>query len=399
VGAIVLKDPALTAVQLLWVNLIMDSLASLALATEPPTDILLERKPYPFTQPLVSGKMARFILGHAFYQCVFAFLLIFKGDTAFDLESGRLGDQEHLQCYYDTCYDTPWRVVGYDSGDIVRDIHCENMSREFECSLDLMDGQGTLATEACCSCGGGHPGVGECNDFEVGGSQWKSQGGLTCGDFSDDACSPPDYDDCVPEGEAISNYIFDENGYTAMEACCALGGGKILDEENRREPTPHYTMVFNSFVMMQAANIVNARMLHGERNVFSGLFKNRIFVGILVGIVFIQILLIQFGGVVMNVTQLSLNEWLVCVVIGLLELLWHQVILFIPIDNMGFGGLDKASEPGEKPLLSRKNSQCWRDRAGSRYNKSLSRANSNTAFGKESEKFLVQQSGKELVKK
>lgn len=39
-------ESPLTAVQLLWVNLIMDSLAALSLATEAPTPSLLERKPY-----------------------------------------------------------------------------------------------------------------------------------------------------------------------------------------------------------------------------------------------------------------------------------------------------------------------------------------------------------------
>lgn len=39
-------ESPITAVQLLWVNLIMDSFAALALATEPPTPELLERKPY-----------------------------------------------------------------------------------------------------------------------------------------------------------------------------------------------------------------------------------------------------------------------------------------------------------------------------------------------------------------
>jgi len=38
-------ESVLTAVQLLWVNLIMDTMAALALATEPPTDELLKRKP------------------------------------------------------------------------------------------------------------------------------------------------------------------------------------------------------------------------------------------------------------------------------------------------------------------------------------------------------------------
>ena len=35
----------LTAVQLLWVNMIMDTLGALALATEPPNDDMMKRPP------------------------------------------------------------------------------------------------------------------------------------------------------------------------------------------------------------------------------------------------------------------------------------------------------------------------------------------------------------------
>lgn len=45
-GALFLKESPLTPIQMLWVNLIMDTLAALALATEPPTNDLLKRKPY-----------------------------------------------------------------------------------------------------------------------------------------------------------------------------------------------------------------------------------------------------------------------------------------------------------------------------------------------------------------
>ena len=45
VGSVVLVDSPLQAIQLLWVNLIIDSLASLALATEPPKEDLLNRPP------------------------------------------------------------------------------------------------------------------------------------------------------------------------------------------------------------------------------------------------------------------------------------------------------------------------------------------------------------------
>lgn len=44
---LITKKPArLQAVQMLWVNLIQDTLASLALATELPTEDLLKRRPY-----------------------------------------------------------------------------------------------------------------------------------------------------------------------------------------------------------------------------------------------------------------------------------------------------------------------------------------------------------------
>ena len=46
IGACAIQDSPLKAVQMLWVNLIMDTLASLALATEIPTPELLLRKPY-----------------------------------------------------------------------------------------------------------------------------------------------------------------------------------------------------------------------------------------------------------------------------------------------------------------------------------------------------------------
>ena len=42
----------------------------------------------------------------------------------------------------------------------------------------------------------------------------------------------------------------------------------------------HFTMIFNSFVMMTLFNEVNARKLHGQINVFQGLDRNPIFIGI-----------------------------------------------------------------------------------------------------------------------
>jgi Ca2+ transporting ATPase len=79
IGACVIQDSPLKAVQMLWVNLIMDTLASLALATEMPTADLLLRKPYGRTKPLISRTMAKNIMGQAVYQLTITFGLMFFG--------------------------------------------------------------------------------------------------------------------------------------------------------------------------------------------------------------------------------------------------------------------------------------------------------------------------------
>jgi len=64
---------------MLWVNLIMDTFASLALATEQPTDALLLRKPYGRNKALISRTMLKNIIGHSIYQLVVIFVLLFAG--------------------------------------------------------------------------------------------------------------------------------------------------------------------------------------------------------------------------------------------------------------------------------------------------------------------------------
>lgn len=91
VGACVVAESPLRAVQMLWVNLIMDTLASLALATEPPTEDLLKRAPYGRTSPLISKDMLKNILGHAVYQLAVIFTLLFAGEY---LTTGTVSSKE-----------------------------------------------------------------------------------------------------------------------------------------------------------------------------------------------------------------------------------------------------------------------------------------------------------------
>uniref|UniRef100_H2QZ95 Calcium-transporting ATPase n=3 Tax=Homininae TaxID=207598 RepID=H2QZ95_PANTR len=188
-------DSPLKAVQMLWVNLIMDTFASLALATEPPTESLLLRKPYGRDKPLISRTMMKNILGHAVYQLAIIFTLLFVGELFFDIDSGR---------------NAP--------------LH-----------------------------------------------------------------SPP---------------------------------------------SEHYTIIFNTFVMMQLFNEINARKIHGERNVFDGIFSNPIFCTIVLGTFGIQIVIVQFGGKPFSCSPLSTEQWLWCLFVGVGELVWGQVIATIPTSQL-----------------------------------------------------------------
>ncbi|KAF9538947.1 hypothetical protein EC957_006007 [Mortierella hygrophila] len=73
------QKPVMSAVQLLWVNLIMDTLAALALATDPPTIDLLDRQPESRTAPLISFTMWKMILGQAILQLAITFVLEYAG--------------------------------------------------------------------------------------------------------------------------------------------------------------------------------------------------------------------------------------------------------------------------------------------------------------------------------
>lgn len=64
---------------MLWVNLIMDTLGSLALSTEKPSKALLLRKPYGRNKALISEHMMKIIIGNVIYQMVIILVVLFYG--------------------------------------------------------------------------------------------------------------------------------------------------------------------------------------------------------------------------------------------------------------------------------------------------------------------------------
>lgn len=220
VGSCILRESPLKPIQLLWVNMIMDSLASLALATEPPKPELLESKPYRRDEYIISRKMVKHILIMAIYQSAIVFTIVFAGERFIPEDPGYFPRQEN--------------------GNIVA-------GRSFTFS-----------------------------------------------------------------GEEL-----------------------YLPYEKKYGPSRHYTIVFTVFVMLQVFNMLNARKINDEPNIFAGIGDNSMFLVIWIGIFVIQILITQFTADVFMVNRqgLTLTQWTICLVLGLSVWIVDYIIKFVP-DSM-----------------------------------------------------------------
>jgi len=82
-GMCMFDGAILTSVQILWVNLIMDTFAALALATEPPTDELLLRQPVKRKDSIINAQMWRNIFGWSVAQIIIMFFVLFFAGPIF----------------------------------------------------------------------------------------------------------------------------------------------------------------------------------------------------------------------------------------------------------------------------------------------------------------------------
>jgi len=153
-------------------------------------------------------------------------------------------------------------------------------------------------------------------------------------------------------------------------------GEQIFDIDSGRyapmsaPPSQHFTIVFNAFVMMTLFNEINARKIHGERNVFEGFFRNPIFVSIWIATFVSQVIIIEFGGMAFSTTHLEPDQWLWCIVIGAGTIVWGQIITTIPSQRLprsmtvGRGAVDMSEfQTGDGGLVS---AGGGRPRSGSR---------------------------------
>jgi Ca2+-transporting ATPase len=101
-------------------------------------------------------------------------------------------------------------------------------------------------------------------------------------------------------------------------------GDSVYDQEVLR------TMVFNIFVFLQVFNEINCRRIDGSLNVFKDMFNNWIFITVQVVVIVGQYLIVTYGGIAFKTVPLTLNQWIITVLIGSLSIPIGTVIRLIP---------------------------------------------------------------------
>lgn len=86
VGICTFAESPLSPVQLLWINLIMDTFAALALATEPPLPSVIKGSPFRQKASVLSATVWRQILGVSLWNTLVMSILIIFGAMIFKLD-------------------------------------------------------------------------------------------------------------------------------------------------------------------------------------------------------------------------------------------------------------------------------------------------------------------------
>jgi len=257
-------------VQMLWVNLIMDTLGALALGTEAPTNFLLNRKPYKRHAPLINRPMWRNIICQASFQLVVLFVLLFRG-----VQLLHINPATHCLDYSVRSGDSYWNA---ETGARFALAPVHNSSVPF----------------------------------------------VTCASM-DFFCGHDMSTDCL--GEKHDNYGYNVTDFRLKdmvefeEQCLTC---------NKYDYT-HGTVIFNCFIFCQFFNEYSSRLLNDEWNMFAGLHGNYMFLIVSALTFGIQIFLVNLGGEFVKTTPISMYLWIITVGIGAITIPLGMLMRLIPI--------------------------------------------------------------------
>jgi len=105
--------------------------------------------------------------------------------------------------------------------------------------------------------------------------------------------------------------------------------------ENQYGPSTHYTIVFNTFILMTAFNFFNVRTPRDELNIFKGLKTSYRFFMAFLTIFFVQLLLGTFGWRAFNVCSggMSFTHWCISFAFAFGTMIFGFALKFVPTES------------------------------------------------------------------
>lgn len=263
IGASVGQKSPLTALQMLWVNMIMDSLGALALASEKPTDRLLDRNPVKRTDFIINRKMIKHILGQSFYQLTILFIILFSAHRWLP---------EYKESFQELTYQLKYcfpEAPIHHHGEFKK----ENMY--------VLSGMETFFSNA------------------------------TNTTF-------PSFSSCY------NNTYFSEEGRSLKSAYNHM--------KESYYGTTHFTMLFNTFVLMQLFNEFCCRVIDDSYNFFFNIHTNISFIFLWTLEAGLQIIIVCLTGPVFNVAKggITPKQWGICIGFALLTYPVNLLLKLLP---------------------------------------------------------------------
>ena len=265
------SDSPLASIQMLWVNLIMDSLGSLALATEPPYDDLLKRKPTNKNESIINGRMWKHIGFQSIFQIIILIILYLIGP----------------------------KFIHENKNDIL----------DFTKKLNMCYGLPGGATD---------------ESYILYGNEdkWSKDIKFKYMDYFNKTYQNDTIRNCIdyiyPEFQR-SDTLEDVYKYYQSE----YGG------------STHMTLIFDIFVFYTLFNQINCRIIDDSFNTLKRINKGFWFCIVTSIEFIIQILLSQFGRIVFHCVNGGLwgTEWLFCFGFAITTILFNFIIKLIPLEK------------------------------------------------------------------
>lgn len=138
---------------------------------------------------------------------------------------------------------------------------------------------------------------------------------------------------------ADSKFVYPGRAYTRK-------GEPLYAKYEKDGASRHMTFIFTMFVLMQIINMIPARKIRDEINIFEGFFTNWMFLGIMIGVLGGQILITQVTGVVFKVHPKGLHiiQWAEAAAISTSILIVDFVLKLLPDDIAPKLGQDSQDE-------------------------------------------------------